>query len=103
MGRFPSIGGGRGARTCRWITLQRGGEHPQATLSVRIVPAKVEPLIAQAGSGGEIGSHSTHAEDLAQPARASVARSAWGLRTRPRGVGAFSTMSLVCGRAGERT
>jgi hypothetical protein len=33
----------------------------------------VEPLIAQAGNGGEIGSRSTHAEDLAQAVQDNAA------------------------------
>ncbi|WP_184645790.1 DUF4349 domain-containing protein [Xanthomonas sp. 3307] len=45
---------------------QRGGEQPHGELSVRIAPAGVEPLIAQAGQGGQIESRTTHAEDLAQ-------------------------------------
>ncbi len=45
---------------------QRGGEQPRGELSVRIAPAGVEPLIAQAGQDGQIESRTTHAEDLAQ-------------------------------------
>lgn len=45
---------------------QYGGDDPRASLSVRIAPAGVEPLIALAGEGAEIGSRSTRAEDLAQ-------------------------------------
>ena len=45
---------------------QSGGDAPSASLKVRIAPAGVEPLIQQAGQGGEIGSRNTHAEDLAQ-------------------------------------
>lgn len=45
---------------------QRGGERPRGELSVRIAPAGVEPLIAQAGQDGQIESRTTHAEDLAQ-------------------------------------
>lgn len=48
---------------------QQGGDHPSASLTVRIVPDGVEPLIAQASTGGEVGSRSTHAEDLAQAVR----------------------------------
>lgn len=44
---------------------QQGGDHPSAGLTVRIVPAGVEPMIAMAGDGAEIGSRSTRAEDLA--------------------------------------
>ncbi|MFC3551060.1 DUF4349 domain-containing protein [Lysobacter cavernae] len=44
---------------------QQGGDHPSASLSVRVVPAGVDPLIALAGKDGEIGSRRTHAEDLA--------------------------------------
>ena len=45
---------------------QHGGDQPSARLVVRIAPAGVEPLIAAASAGGEVGSRSTHAEDLAQ-------------------------------------
>ncbi len=48
---------------------QQGGDHPSARLIVRIAPAGVEPLIAQASAGAEIGSRNTHAEDLAQAVR----------------------------------
>ncbi|WP_111266956.1 DUF4349 domain-containing protein [Marilutibacter maris] len=44
---------------------QQGGDYPSAGLTVRIVPAGVEPMIALAGDGAEIGSRSTRAEDLA--------------------------------------
>lgn len=44
---------------------EQGGDFPNATLSMRMAPAGVEPLIAAAGEGGEIGSRSTQAEDLA--------------------------------------
>jgi len=45
---------------------QSGGDHPSAQLTVRIVPAGVEPMIADASEAGTVGSRSTHAEDLAQ-------------------------------------
>lgn len=48
---------------------QEGGESPSARLGVRSVPAAVEPLIALAGKGGEIGSRITRAEDLAVEVR----------------------------------
>lgn len=56
---------------------QQGGDHPSASLTVRIAPDGVEPLIAQASAGAEIGSRSTHAEDLAQAVRDNML-----LRTR---------------------
>lgn len=45
---------------------QQGGDHPRASLTVRIAPAGVEPFIAQAAQGAEVGSRDTRAEDLAQ-------------------------------------
>ncbi len=45
---------------------QQGGEYPSAGLTVRIVPAGVEPLIALASRDADVGSRSTRAEDLAQ-------------------------------------
>lgn len=44
---------------------QQGGDHPGASLGMRIVPAGVEPMIALASDGAELGSRSTRAEDLA--------------------------------------
>jgi hypothetical protein len=44
---------------------EEGGDFPEATLSMRAAPTAVEPLIAAAGEGGEIGSRSAQAEDLA--------------------------------------
>lgn len=44
---------------------QQGGEHPSASLGMRIAPAGVEPMIALASRDAELGSRSTHAEDLA--------------------------------------
>lgn len=46
-----------------------GGDAPSGRLSVRIVPAGVEPLIALASQGGDIGSRNMHAEDLAVAVR----------------------------------
>lgn len=52
---------------CEVLTVdQSGGDAPRATLTVRIVPAGVEPMIALAGEGGRIGARNTRAEDLAQ-------------------------------------
>ncbi|MEL1265154.1 DUF4349 domain-containing protein [Pseudoxanthomonas putridarboris] len=48
---------------------QQGGDHPRGVLTVRIVPAGVEPMIASASAGGEVGDRSTHAEDLAEAVR----------------------------------
>ena len=44
---------------------QQGGDSPNASLKMRVVPAGVEPLIAAAGNEDEIGSRNTRAEDLA--------------------------------------
>lgn len=44
---------------------QQGGDRPNASLTVRIAPTGVEPMIAQASKGAEIGSRVTQAEDLA--------------------------------------
>lgn len=48
---------------------QQGGEFPSGRVTVRIVPKGVEPLIAQAGTGGEISSRNLTAEDLAEAVR----------------------------------
>lgn len=48
---------------------QRGGDEPRGMLTVRIVPAGVEPLIAAASEGANLGDRSTRAEDLAQAVR----------------------------------
>lgn len=48
---------------------QSGGRYPQASLRVRAEPKAVEPLIAAAGAGGDIGDRSTRAEDLAVAVR----------------------------------
>ena len=48
---------------------QQGGESPSGTLTVRIAPKGVEPLVAQAGTGGEISSRNLKAEDLAESVR----------------------------------
>ena len=48
---------------------QQGGESASGTVTVRIAPKGVEPLVAQAGSGGEISSRNLKAEDLAESVR----------------------------------
>ena len=48
---------------------QQGGEFPSGTVTVRIAPKGVEPLVAQAGTGGEISSRNLKAEDLAESVR----------------------------------
>ncbi len=48
---------------------QSGGRYPRASLSVRAEPKTIEPLIAAAGEGGDIGDRSTRAEDLAVAVR----------------------------------
>lgn len=44
---------------------QRGGDNASASLTVRIAPKGVEPMIALAGEQAELGSRNTRAEDLA--------------------------------------
>ena len=44
---------------------QSGGDHPSATLGMRLVPEGVEPMIGLASDGARLGSRSTRAEDLA--------------------------------------
>ncbi|TBU94719.1 DUF4349 domain-containing protein [Phytopseudomonas dryadis] len=45
---------------------QHQGHYQAASISVRIAPAGVEPLVAFAGEGGSLQSRQTRAEDLAQ-------------------------------------
>ena len=45
---------------------QSAGDSPSGSLSLRIAPQGVEPIIGQAAQGAQIGSRSAHAEDLAQ-------------------------------------
>lgn len=55
---------------CTVLQVSRqGGDHPRGSLTVRIVPAGVEPLIAAASARADIGDRSTHAEDLADAVR----------------------------------
>ncbi len=44
---------------------QQGGDWPQASISMRLVPGGVEQMIALAGMDASLGSRSTRAEDLA--------------------------------------
>ena len=48
---------------------QHGGDRPSASITVRIVPEGVEPMIALAGEDARMGSRSTRAEDLAVAVR----------------------------------
>ncbi|MGO4223363.1 DUF4349 domain-containing protein [Lysobacter sp. TAF61] len=48
---------------------QQAGDSPNASLTVRVAPAGVEPLVAMAGKDGEVGHRRTHAEDLAVAVR----------------------------------
>lgn len=45
---------------------QQRGERPSGEVTVRIVPDGVEALVGLAAQGAQIGSRTTHAEDLAQ-------------------------------------
>lgn len=48
---------------------QQGGDLPSASLGARIVPSGVEPMIALASAGAEVGNRNTRAEDLAVAVR----------------------------------
>ncbi len=48
---------------------QSGGRYAEGALTVRAEPKAIEPLIAAAGQGGDIGDRRTHAEDLAVAVR----------------------------------
>lgn len=51
---------------CVVLNVRRqGGDWPSGTLGVRIAPQGVEPMIELASAGADLGSRSTHAEDLA--------------------------------------
>lgn len=61
---------GRRFGACVVLSVQQsGGEHPGATLGMRIAPAGVEPMIRLASAGATLGSRSTRAEDLAVAVR----------------------------------
>ncbi|TBU77621.1 hypothetical protein DNK06_14995 [Pseudomonas daroniae] len=52
---------------CDLLAIEQSQGHYQAaSISVRIAPAGVEPLVGFAGEGGELQSRHTRAEDLAQ-------------------------------------
>lgn len=52
---------------CAVLNVARfGGDMPSGNITVRIVPDGVDKLLALAGEGGELGSRTTRAEDLAQ-------------------------------------
>lgn len=48
---------------------QSGGRYAEGSLTLRAEPKAIEPLIAAAGEGGDIGDRRTHAEDLAVAVR----------------------------------
>lgn len=48
---------------------QSGGRYAEGSLTVRAEPKAIEPLIAAAGEGGDMGDRRTHAEDLAVAVR----------------------------------
>lgn len=45
---------------------QQGGDFPRGSITVRIDPKGVEPLLGAAAEGGEVSSRTLHAEDLAE-------------------------------------
>lgn len=53
---------------------ERGGPFPHASLRVRAEAKAIDPLIAAAGKGGEIGDRSTRAEDLSVAVRDNTLR-----------------------------
>jgi len=48
---------------------QSAGDSPSGTLTLRAIPAAIEPLVAIAAEGAEVGQRSTRAEDLADAVR----------------------------------
>ncbi|MCC4587756.1 DUF4349 domain-containing protein [Xanthomonas melonis] len=53
--------------TCALLTVeQNGGRDPGGSVSVRLVPEGVEPMVQLAGQDGDVAARSTRAEDLAQ-------------------------------------
>lgn len=53
---------------------ERGGPFPHASLRVRAEAKAIDPLIAAAGKGGEVGDRSTRAEDLSVAVRDNTLR-----------------------------
>jgi hypothetical protein len=52
---------------CNVLGMRReGGDRPMGRIELRIVPKGVEPIIAQAAQGADIGSRNTRADDLAE-------------------------------------
>jgi len=53
---------------------ERGGRFPHASIRMRAEAKAIDPLIAAAGEGGEIGDRSTRAEDLSVAVRDNTLR-----------------------------
>lgn len=63
------------AGACSVLSIDStAGNYPKASITVRVVPAGVEPLVALAGEGAAIESRSTTAEDLAAAVADVVSR-----------------------------
>lgn len=53
--------------TCGLLSFEQSSDHrPSGSISVRLLPEAVEPLVALATEGGTLGSRKTRAEDLAE-------------------------------------